>query len=213
MMLAGPAGRCATMDCQQHPGIGAVAACERCGKSLCAICATSAGEKTVCRDCADVLRREPPAKEEAPAADPAPEEPIPGAAPAPQLPEPGPTESLVPAPQREALAQPRPTATGAGGARSKESLLSAVLSLLVPGVGQAYNGETKKGIVLFLLYLAAFAVAIGITVMFAFVSGYAGTCCCLPAFVLPLAVLVYAIFDAYETAEKINDGEQPRDWL
>jgi ABC-type transport system involved in cytochrome c biogenesis permease component len=104
-------------------------------------------------------------------------------------------------------------ATGAGSDRAKESLLSAILSLILPGAGQAYNGQVKKGIVLALLYLAAFAVSISATVMFALYTGFGGTCCCLPVFILPLVVLIYAVYDAYEVAEKINLGQPAKDWL
>jgi hypothetical protein len=36
-------------------------------------------------------------------------------------------------------------------------------------------------------------------------------CCCLPLFVVPMIVLVYAIYDAYNAAEKINN-KPVREW-
>ena len=45
-----------------------------------------------------------------------------------------------------------------------------------------------------------------ILVLIVMAAMYARSACwfCLPAFILPLIVLVYAIYDAYETAEKIK---------
>lgn len=217
--------------------MGSVATCECCEKGICVICATRVNGKTVCRDCAETLQSQTvPPGESGPEVQPVPETPAtqapeqakPEANPAVSVPNPVPEPAPVtvpatipvPSSQLQPMSQPvppsppaAPGATGAGGARAKESLLSAVMSLIIPGAGQAYNGEIKKGIILALLYIASFIVAISITVLFAMSAPFNGACCCLPVFVLPLIILVYAIYDAYETAEKINMGEPVKDWL
>ena len=69
----------------------------------------------------------------------------------------------------------------------KNAGMAAILSFFFPGAGQAYNGETGKGI----------GIIIGTTIGF-FI------------FVFP-AVLVwfYGIYDTYTTAQKMNKGEIP----
>lgn len=65
--------------------------------------------------------------------------------------------------------------------------LAAVLSFFWPGVGQIYNGQIAKGIV-FIVLAAIFG---WLTVV---VIG----------FILYPILWVYAIYDAYKTAERIN---------
>ncbi|AHY47645.1 TM2 domain [Rubrobacter radiotolerans] len=71
----------------------------------------------------------------------------------------------------------------------KNKWLAAILSLIIPGVGQIYNGDTQKGIILLLIGLAA-----GITT--SIIIGF---------IVYPLVVL-YAVYDAFVTAGRINSG-------
>jgi hypothetical protein len=40
-----------------------------------------------------------------------------------------------------------------------------------------------------------------------------GAFCCLPIFAAPLLTWLYAMYDAYTTADRINKGEPVRDWL
>jgi ABC-type transport system involved in cytochrome c biogenesis permease component len=120
------------------------------------------------------------------------------------------------------VARPAPPATsapdaGTGGKKTKEPLLSAALSLILPGAGQAYNGQMSKGLVLAAIYLGTVAIIIGGTVITALTSGQSGTetpafCCCLPLFIVPVIVLIYAIYDAYNKAEKINNDKEVREW-
>ncbi len=70
--------------------------------------------------------------------------------------------------------------------------LAAVLSFLIIGVGQIYNGQIGKGI----LFMAVQMVNVVIT----FLTLFLWT----PIY---LAVFGYAIWDAYNTATKINAGE------
>ena len=65
--------------------------------------------------------------------------------------------------------------------------LAAVLSFFVPGLGQIYNGEIGKGIAFVFLYILCWALVsllIGIPLL--------------------LVLWIFAITDAYKTAERIN---------
>lgn len=234
------------MTCYKHPNADAVARCEQCGREICAACVTySEGKafadgKVVCRDCADLIRGPPePAAARPPLPQPAmpvSQEPGPEA-PAVKETAPGPAsvvEPSGPAPGEAsgvpAMAPPSAVAptvpalpptvadAGAGGPREKESILSAALSLLLPGAGQIYNGQLVKGIILAALYIGSAAAIFGGAIVTALSATFFDTprdlcCCCLPLFILPLILLVYAIHDAYNTAEKINDHEAVKDWL
>ena len=72
----------------------------------------------------------------------------------------------------------------------KEPILSLVLSLLLPGLGQIYNGEVKKGIIFIILDIVFIALA------FIIIGAF-----------LYFILWVYGMYDAYTTAEKINKGE------
>jgi TM2 domain-containing membrane protein YozV len=68
--------------------------------------------------------------------------------------------------------------------------LAAVLSFFVPGLGQIYNGQIAKGLCLFVLYSLGWFLA-GIVV----------------GFFLLIPVWIYAIYDGYRRAERINAGQ------
>jgi TM2 domain-containing membrane protein YozV len=69
----------------------------------------------------------------------------------------------------------------------KSTTIAGFCSSFLPGLGQVYNGETAKGFVLFFLTL------IGLFV-----------------FLIPgLLVWLYAMYDAYAVAGKMNTGEIP----
>ena len=69
----------------------------------------------------------------------------------------------------------------------KNTMIAGFCSSFLPGLGQVYNGETAKGFVLFFLTL------IGLFV-----------------FLIPgLLVWLYALYDAYAVAGKMNTGEIP----
>ncbi len=69
----------------------------------------------------------------------------------------------------------------------KNRLIAGVCSSVLPGLGQVYNGETVKGFAIFILTLAGLAV-----------------------FLIPgLVVWLYAMYNAYTTAGKMNAGEIP----
>jgi TM2 domain. len=69
----------------------------------------------------------------------------------------------------------------------KNSGLAAVLSFFIVGLGQIYNGQFGKGFLLIFLDLACWG---------AFFEGYGLICL--------IVLWVFAIIDAYKTAEKIN---------
>ena len=69
----------------------------------------------------------------------------------------------------------------------KSAGLAAVLSFLIPGLGQIYNGQIVKGLILVVVQ------AINVALMHVLIG-----------FVFYPIVLVYAVFDAYGSAERIN---------
>lgn len=69
----------------------------------------------------------------------------------------------------------------------KNAGLAAVLSFLIPGLGQIYNGQITKG----LLIVVVQAINVALTNV-------------LIGFVFYPIVLIYAVFDAYRTAQRIN---------
>jgi hypothetical protein len=40
-----------------------------------------------------------------------------------------------------------------------------------------------------------------------------GVLCCIPVFIVPLIVWIYAMYDGYKVASAINRGEPTKDWL
>ena len=73
------------------------------------------------------------------------------------------------------------------GYNQKNPVLAAVLSLIIVGLGQVYNGQTIKGIIIFVA-----AVILGLTGI---------------GLILSFVIWIYAMYDAYTIAQRINDGE------
>lgn len=69
----------------------------------------------------------------------------------------------------------------------KNPALAAILSFLIPGLGQIYNGEVVKGLIIIGVQIINILLA---TIVIGIFTG--------------LIVFVWAIYDAYKTAEKIN---------
>lgn len=67
--------------------------------------------------------------------------------------------------------------------------LAAVLSFLIVGLGQIYNGQIAKG-----LFLLLGAIISGVLMLI------------LIGFIFWIVIWLYAIYDAYDTAKKINSG-------
>ncbi len=103
----------------------------------------------------------------------------------------------------------------------KEPLLALLLSLLggmftggiLLGLGQIYNGQVKKGIIISISNIFMWVIIAILYVLVGIVSMGVGFICCLPAIFLPLVFWLWALYDAYMTANKINDGEPVKDWL
>ena len=74
--------------------------------------------------------------------------------------------------------------------------LAALLSFLIIGLGQVYLGLTKKGIILFVLAIVA-----GVLTLI------------LVGWILWLIVWGYAIYDAYNSGEKMRNGIEVEDTL
>ncbi len=79
-------------------------------------------------------------------------------------------------------------AAGGGSENEKDPGLAAVLSFFVTGLGQIYNGEIGKGIALMLVQAFNF-------VLIFFLIGL---------FTFPV-VWLFGIYDAYQSAERINE--------
>lgn len=79
---------------------------------------------------------------------------------------------------------------------NKSPILGAILSFLIIGLGQVYLGLTKKGIILFVL---------------AIVSGF--LMLLFVGYILWLLVWLYAIYDGYNSANKMNNGIAVEDTL
>ena len=90
--------------------------------------------------------------------------------------------------------------SGSSSSGEKESGISAVLSFLLPGVGQLYNGQVSRGAIVFVGWMIWEFVAFIVTTL------------TLGIFFLiwvpvELFVHVVAAYDAYDQAEKINAGD------
>jgi tetratricopeptide (TPR) repeat protein len=74
-----------------------------------------------------------------------------------------------------------------GVQKPKDPVLAAILSLLWPGLGQAYNGQYWKGLLLIIIQLGGILLLLIPTII-----GW-----------------IYGIFDAYYSSKKMNRGEIP----
>ncbi|WP_424356621.1 hypothetical protein [Methanocella sp. MCL-LM] len=106
------------------------------------------------------------------------------------------------------------------GAPAKNPIVSAIVSLIIPGVGQIINGQMKKGIIFLVGYIVfwivifflAFFGTFFLAIITAPLGGIGGCLCCM-GYVLPLLVNLYAAYDAYKTANDINAGILVTDWM
>ena len=74
--------------------------------------------------------------------------------------------------------------------QQKNPGIAAVLSALWVGLGQIYNGEIVKGIILIIAYI----ISVCLTII-------------LIGFITTPILWIFGIYDAYNTAKKINAGE------
>ena len=80
--------------------------------------------------------------------------------------------------------------------RKSSPLIATLLSLIVPGLGAAYNGQTSKAIVHFAIFASFFQMAVVTDAMLFFALGFIGT-------------WLFAAVDACRTAQLIRAGLAP----
>ena len=100
--------------------------------------------------------------------------------------------TAAPVPAREAAPTggntvPPPAPQPAGEPQTKSVATAVIASVLFPGLGQTYNGYLLKGVIFYL----------GITIFS--LPGF-------PSILLAGALYLYAIYDAYRTADRMNKG-------
>jgi len=88
----------------------------------------------------------------------------------------------------KARTTPPPAPTSGGEPQTKSVATAVIASIIFPGLGQTYNGFLLKGVLYYL----------GITIFS--LPGY-------PSILLAGAIYLYAIYDAYRTAGRMNKGE------
>ena len=103
------------------------------------------------------------------------------------------------------------------GTPAKNPIISAIVSLLIPGVGQIINGQMKKGLILLVGYIVLWIVVFmlymfGGILLGALTMGIT-TCLCCFVYVIPFVVNLYAAYDAYKIANDINAGIFVGDWM
>ena len=88
---------------------------------------------------------------------------------------------------------------------SVSPILAAVLSLLVPGLGQIVLGKVMRGVMFLLGWIVALVVIIALTAVTLGIGSFLG--CCL------ILINVWAAFDAYNIAKKgdNNSGDDESD--
>jgi len=77
-------------------------------------------------------------------------------------------------------------------ARKKNAALAVIVSFILCGVGQIYNGQILKGVILLVVITISYLIAMGGGEVF---------------WILYLVIWLYGMYDAYTTAVKINNGE------
>lgn len=75
-------------------------------------------------------------------------------------------------------------------------MVAGLLSLICPGLGAAYNGQTSKAIVQFAIFASFFQMSIITDGILLFILGFAGT-------------WLFAAVDAYRTAQLLRAGLAP----
>jgi TM2 domain-containing membrane protein YozV len=73
--------------------------------------------------------------------------------------------------------------------QKKNPLIALILSLIITGVGQIYNGQVRKGVILLVVFFIVFVIF----------------------WPLALIVWLFGMYDAYTTAGKINNGDRITD--
>jgi TM2 domain-containing membrane protein YozV len=76
-------------------------------------------------------------------------------------------------------------------AKIKSELSAVVLSILLPGLGQIYNGQITKGILTIIILVIILGVLFQLSFLFS---------------ILSIVIWYWSIFDAYDIARRINQG-------
>ncbi len=82
--------------------------------------------------------------------------------------------------------------------RQTSPFIATVLSLICPGLGAAYNGQTSKALIYFAVFVGFFQMAVLTGGMPLFVLGFLG-------------MWLYAALDSYRTAQLLRSGVTPSD--
>jgi TM2 domain-containing membrane protein YozV len=90
---------------------------------------------------------------------------------------------------------------------------ATIYSAALPGLGQIYNGQIKKGIGILLIHACIWVIAVIVYVVIGLISLGVGFICGLPILLIPLVFWLWVLYDAYTIAVKINNGEPVKDWL
>lgn len=76
----------------------------------------------------------------------------------------------------------------------KSPFIAGILSLIIFGIGQFYNGQSRKGA---LLFIGGYFISIILIYFFGYLTY--------------IIIALFSAYDAYTTAEAINHGETPED--
>ena len=76
----------------------------------------------------------------------------------------------------------------------KSPFIAGILSLIIFGIGQFYNGQPRKGA---LLFIGGYFISIILIYFFGYITY--------------IIIALFSAYDAYKTAEAINRGETPED--
>lgn len=76
----------------------------------------------------------------------------------------------------------------------KSPFIAGILSLIIFGIGQFYNGQPRKGA---LLFIGGYFISIILIYFFGYLTY--------------IIIVLFSAYDAYTTAEAINRGETPED--
>ncbi|HVO57259.1 MAG TPA: DUF5668 domain-containing protein [Dongiaceae bacterium] len=174
------------MKCAVHHDVDATGYCRNCGKAMCPACSRPVRDVLYCEDClAQVLGHGAP-----PAAQP----PAPGAAAVPPAAgyaqSPPPAYVPVPAPYQRQPGQQSPA-------------VAFILAFIFPGLGAIYNRQYNKG----LIHIAIFA-----SIILGLASDIDGGLKSMLGIFLA-GFIFYTAFEARQTANAMNAGQQPPDPL
>ena len=95
-------------------------------------------------------------------------------------------------------------------AKTKNTFFALILSFFFPGLGQVYNGRSRKGVCfLVAIFISVFLLIILPGIVAAMWRLYVIWIFMLIFPLVILAIWVWGLYDAYKDAELINKGEKP----